>query len=384
MSVIPKRENTIYKEIESFKDYELTQCVAYEMMIRNSEFIEILNNFANADKIGLFYEKIEPFGVSYSYPLYAEYNFIPSETKKIILEMNSIIQSKNKDFVKGQWLEAFGANKYEVIEQNEGYRYYSSIEFHSKSEYKIIPFDDVILKKDTDLKNLQRIYKKLETTMKENNIKFNEWRNEEDFELLFKKDGEHLGTLLLQTIGIIKSRNIHNNKIQALKERSYLDDMFDSVIIPTPKRPRLKIPFFNVDTKIVINMSLPKHELLKYIELIKDDFDNKENSIKSTIEFLGEELEQADKIVCKTKGNCFDSRKYLSKQQKIADMFCIYDMEKADVKKTEILREIDMYHDPESKKRTGFSETTYYTYLTIARDYIDNQRYKELITGVKH
>ena len=37
MGNLPKRDDEIYKEIESFKDYELTQCVAYEMAIRSSD-----------------------------------------------------------------------------------------------------------------------------------------------------------------------------------------------------------------------------------------------------------------------------------------------------------------------------------------------------------
>lgn len=31
---VPKRDNYIYKEIEKFQDYELTECIAYEMAIR--------------------------------------------------------------------------------------------------------------------------------------------------------------------------------------------------------------------------------------------------------------------------------------------------------------------------------------------------------------
>ena len=41
---LPKRKDPIYKEIEEFKDYEFTNCIAYEMAIRNKQVIKIFNN----------------------------------------------------------------------------------------------------------------------------------------------------------------------------------------------------------------------------------------------------------------------------------------------------------------------------------------------------
>ena len=40
MDKLPQRDDLIYKEIEEFQDYELTNCIAYEMMIRNSFFLK--------------------------------------------------------------------------------------------------------------------------------------------------------------------------------------------------------------------------------------------------------------------------------------------------------------------------------------------------------
>lgn len=37
MEKLPQRDDLIYKEIEEFQDYELTNCIAYEMAIRNKE-----------------------------------------------------------------------------------------------------------------------------------------------------------------------------------------------------------------------------------------------------------------------------------------------------------------------------------------------------------
>ncbi len=49
MIKLPKRDDAIYKEIESFADYELTQCVAYEMAIRAPEIRKILEEKAYED-----------------------------------------------------------------------------------------------------------------------------------------------------------------------------------------------------------------------------------------------------------------------------------------------------------------------------------------------
>lgn len=43
MDKLPQRDDLIYKEIEEFEDYELTNCVAYEMAIRIQELRELLN-----------------------------------------------------------------------------------------------------------------------------------------------------------------------------------------------------------------------------------------------------------------------------------------------------------------------------------------------------
>ncbi len=42
MSDLPKREDAIYKEIASFEEYELTQCAAYEMAVRNDENLKAI------------------------------------------------------------------------------------------------------------------------------------------------------------------------------------------------------------------------------------------------------------------------------------------------------------------------------------------------------
>ncbi|MCT7545410.1 hypothetical protein N5T80_03655 [Aliarcobacter cryaerophilus] len=44
---LPKRSDLIYKEIEEFEDYEYSNCIAYEMCIRNKEVKKLLNIIIN-------------------------------------------------------------------------------------------------------------------------------------------------------------------------------------------------------------------------------------------------------------------------------------------------------------------------------------------------
>jgi len=45
MNKLPQRDDLIYKEIEEFQDYELTNCVAYEMAVRNKNISALVNKY---------------------------------------------------------------------------------------------------------------------------------------------------------------------------------------------------------------------------------------------------------------------------------------------------------------------------------------------------
>jgi len=143
----------------------------------------------------------------------------------------------------------------------------------------------------------------------------------------------------------------------------------------------------------LLNFSLPLDEIKEYITHIKNTLDNPDNVaeriIKSPLELLGEELDKADDIssMCSENRNgnlkCFDWREGVSRAEKLGDMFFIYDRVRAGEKKTRIILEIDEYHNPEGIKKKSFHGDTYQKYLLIAKDYINEERYKELISGVK-
>ncbi|MDD3007963.1 MAG: hypothetical protein RBR70_11485 [Arcobacter sp.] len=45
MDKLPQRDDLIYKEIEEFQDYELTNCIAYEMALRNENINKLVNKY---------------------------------------------------------------------------------------------------------------------------------------------------------------------------------------------------------------------------------------------------------------------------------------------------------------------------------------------------
>jgi hypothetical protein len=70
-------------------------------------------------------------------------------------------------------------------------------------------------------------------------------------------------------------------------------------------------------------------------------------------------------------------------QQKLADFLYIYDMKKKGISNSKIIYSIEAYYSSKLgiNELKSISENTMKKYGEIAKDYIDNARYKELITG---
>ena len=153
------------------------------------------------------------------------------------------------------------------------------------------------------------------------------------------------------------------------------------------KRPMIIINHTSKLTNININLSLPENELIAYVKKLKQESDK--NKIRNFIDLLAE-IEGVtikstiyDNIVCNSKGKCFDSRNILSKQEKLADMFYIYDALQYGMTQRKISNEIYNYYADIGIETKTMDDKTLTKYKDIAKDYIDNKRYKELVTGVK-
>ena len=276
-----KRSDRIYKEIESFEDYELTNCIAYEMAIRNDEIIKFLKKRRQLEKKTKFTED----------------------------ELLNLIDDKK------------------LI--SYGFRY-------------------------PNLFYLMKRYNK-------NKVFFNRY--------------EILGQQITRYI---------NGEQKLYTNYSKKEQLRDVEVILEANFKRPKLIFENAKkAKVELNLSLPKNELIAYISKIKDDFDKDNSIVKTPLELLGEEFKKADTLVCNDKGKCFDSRAILTKQQKMADMFYIYDALKEGFTQRKIQNEIYNYYADNGIETKTMDAKTLKRYKEIAVDYIDNMRYKELVTGIK-
>ncbi len=318
MNDLPKRDDKIYKEIEEFKDYELTYCIAYEMAIRNDEVKRLF---------GILEDKKKNFKID-------------DNTVKIIQTMMRVhgeLRNYGLDYITSN------AHKYAI-------------------DYKI-----------------------------DNELVAYQYDNELNYsDMLVNK--------------VINNKT--NNKLNII-EKMYK---------PNFSRPQLTFK----NSKIIsvdINPALPKKELLAYIEKIKDDFDKGYLEIQTPAELLNEEIQKVDN---------FDTRAMLTKQKRLADMFFIYDYATYRMKevkeyneryKAELDEKLSFIkndktltakekkiQEMEAKKefieakseakiksicneddvcnQVGLQGDSVYKYYLAIKPYIEEKRYKELITGV--
>ena len=383
MADLPKRSDDIYKEIESFEDYELTQCVAYEMAVRNSK------NLKAIDSVVSFYEEnIDDFNYGSDKAL----TYIEEKIDKLSFMITDL---EIIPYIASNFYPLKSLGYYFVDEDYfvDNLSYYKDIDRINLSIYEII--DDVL---SAGLDE----YKKgiLNEDIKISYEVSDEWvsLNKTDF-----RNGYIVKTSIndkLENATIeegIGEEGIIYKPVETVEDfKNYMNDVdgtdiyTKSIIHSDFKRPKLKIfsTFSSISPKFEIDINKPLDEIIAYITHVKHDL-GKNNILKAPIELIGEELQKADDIskMCAENRNgtlkCFDGRKGLTRTQKLADMFFIYDMVKAGKKKPKILAVLDEHYDPEDKKKTSFHSDTYDKYLLVAKNYIDNLRYKELVTGVK-
>lgn len=318
---LPKRSDSIYKEIEAFESYELTNCIAYEMMIRaNSEdniskeqYEEIKIEKIYLTDIGLF-----GFGnlgniIDKIYPDY----FKLDEEKAF-----QIYLKKNFAYLNKKDIEIYR------IDFNQGKKYHIN-EILNDLEYFLSNF------------------------FNNNDIKFNEITIPSMLEDL------KLDKPLLKEI--IKNESF--SKLANLKM----------------KRPEIKTNNTK-KIKIELNLSLPKRELIDFISKIKDEYDKDNSIIKNPLELLSEEFTKADDKHRQKKPKPEKWADWFY----VYDCFKILKANRKDSKET-LYNEIDLLllEHYNSDKENYYSIETYKRTIMKNMIYlIDNLGYKELITGV--
>ena len=76
-------------------------------------------------------------------------------------------------------------------------------------------------------------------------------------------------------------------------------------------------------------------------------------------------------------------RDILAYKERVADMFFIYDAMKLSYKILKIRYILEDYYSSKGINTKSFTEKTIKKYYEVAKEYIDNRKYKELVTGIK-
>ena len=341
---LPKRKDPIYKEIESFKDYEYTNCIAFHMGMRNKEVIRI----------------------------------------RILL--NRILNLKHRKM----------ANK--VLKKGINFE---DLEIKYPSIYK---FDEVAKDLEYKLKTKYFFHHQYYQVDDNKNLLQNDVTDELMKEIKMKRKGDD-SYIKPKYNFIVKDGYIIKQKLKS--DFTEIGTIFKTEI-ETNFKKQLLLPL-GIDNQISININpnLPKNELLAYISKIKDDFDKDNSIIKTPLELLGKDLKKVEnskinKMLIADKFFIYDyvtarnkeieksnklykeeyeeeiqrikNNPYLTREDKQIQLKNLKKDFKADtsIRKDELLEDIE-----------GFPKGTAKRYYYDIKPFIDDCKYKELITGCK-
>ena len=320
-----------YLEIENFKDYELTQCLAFEMFRRNStakQQREDINQVLDIHQKAVF-------------------EFIANEEAKLTKDgYDSYIKSHYKAV---EYRDKFFYSHFDCIKVNNDFLNFgdyvsSSKEHQMRKSYELASYKNGVIG-------------------------------------VRKKEKESIDLGLLD--------EIDHNILPIFRVKS---DLFPVFSRPLPYIPNSK----SKEALISLNLALPKDELLAYVAAIKDNYDKDHTTIS-----FGREVEPSDALDNIQKRRNASGELPNAKKMAYTDMFFIYDCLNAapddEINKAirHIKKEINMYYTQKIMEDKKMSEgaasliarnidpKTIKRYYEIMQDFIDNERYKELLTGEK-
>jgi len=279
---LPRRDDEAYQIISSYEPYELTHCISYEMAIRNKDVQTTLEKIKALTLLNRELFRADILHKNDSAPFYI---LEMEEQREKILKILESLQVKLKiDFDTSSLIEI----------QTELFRLIT--------EYTILLEEDYYMIHDRK----EIVPEGMEGIFKEPN------HYEPDGELNQYMD-KAIETSIRNAYDVSPryKDNFTFKDGYAIYQASYEDSKEYDInkIFPNFKRPMRE---FN-QTQVAFNMSLPKDEIIAYIEKIKDDYDNKNTSYKTLSQLLyGDDTRAEDKLNHKQK-------------ERYADDFFIYD-----------------------------------------------------------
>lgn len=320
-SKLPRRDDAVYQIISSYEPYELTHCISYEMAVRNNEVKAILEKI----KILTVHSR-DLFKANMLYKDASTLFYVDAieEQKEALLEsLKTLDITLNIDFTSSNVIEIYSAimnkiTEYTVLLEEKYYLVYERKE--------IIP------------KGMEEIF--TEPNHYEPDIELN----------------NYIDKVIEQNLrGTDKDPNYIDNYVKKDGYAVYQGCYDGSVSYDINKfKPNFKRPMreFN-QTQVAFNMSLPKDEIIKYVEKIKDDYDLKQTPYKTLNQLLyGDDTRISDSLDHKQK-------------ERYADDFFIYDYYvKSDKDHTEklesIQKKLSQYHGMKVEKgRNDYEKIEY-------------------------
>jgi len=383
------RDDSIYLQIENYQTYELSQALAYEMVIRIQDVKNTL-------------EKMEDIFIQ----TYNEYIKKRSEYKKIYVTNKTTIlkstKSKSsapkeyKNISKPMDSEFSKTTKLNPNSKRQNTDIYmSSFEYMASEKQKLISIE---------YRQLQDyLEKKYFYTLTHHDLLKNRNSSTEDD---FQK--KNFLTKLLQYDRVYSDDETFEKHKLNTPNSFFVGDLKVNPFKLYPKFSHLApiIPDNqSKSSKIAINLALPKDELLAYVTEIKNNYDRDNSAINLPF----------DEIVRSDNQHFYNFRSKLSKsssnskynfpsrtqQQIYADLFFIYDVLSVEgtTRQSKRIKFIQdeltyywadyiLYHndkDPDQYRIKIFDDIAIMDHKTISkrfsmlRDYIDNEKYRELI-----
>jgi len=262
-SKLPRRDDEKYQIISSYEPYELTHCISYEMAIRNQDVRNLLKSIQNltilSKKIFEYYMIYHDIGIEENLSFDLQ-NTV--EEALLLLNQHNITHDINIKFRNFKLSETY-ISVMQIITQ--------LIMILEEDYYMIYDRKEIVPEG-------------MEEVLKEPN------HYEPDREL-----NQYMNKVIQASIENTYDTsprykdNYATNDGYAVYQASYENSKEYDInkIFPNFKRPMRE---FN-QTQVAFNISLPKNELIAYIEKIKDDYDNK-NTPYLTLNQLQERLSQ--------------------------------------------------------------------------------------------
>ena len=331
------RSDEAYLEIEAFKAYEFSWCIAFEMAKRNPTLLQDAKRFIR------FYQNHK-----------RRIAYIPHDHHTFEKAFAYRVHRRAK--------EVFAI----------GYEYFAQVHW-------LDPIDLYYITDDPTALEMAELYVEQFCTITPQ-------RPNERFELVddegvmvtssvaFHNDHFFQNTDVVNDEAIVTGIENYEIDPSAIESHRRVSEQF--------ARPKLKIPaMYDKSVALEINLVLPKEELIAYLSLIKEHYDQREGFVKSPMQLLDAEISMADFTAVDAKEVYRkDRRKSLS--EKFADLFFIYDCYTNNLSKEYTIDRLNRYWNEERKAFPDkFQSKTYQRYLRFAKTYIEEKKYQSLLVG---